>query len=137
MVTSFLRVPEKGGQTVAKLFEGAKPRVENRSPLIRERVCPLRRPGQVASPFRHHEPVVLERSERPVDVAHVDAIVTRELGKPLQQLVPMGRAVRDEDEERGLAEALDARPNLPAPIRALSAAARSTLVATVHAAHYM
>jgi hypothetical protein len=132
MVTSFLCLFEKGRQAVAKLLQRAEPRVENRSPLVGEGVRPLRGPWKVSSPLGDDEPLVLERSERPVDVADVDTIVAGELGEPLEELVPMGRAVRDEHEKSGLAEALDARANLPASVREPSAAAHSGPVTTVH-----
>src|SRR5437867_7426308 len=125
MVTSLLRVVEKSRQAVSKLLEGAQPGVENRATLVREGVRPLRRAGQIAAPLGRNEPLVLERPQRAVDVADVDALVADELGQALEELVPVRRPVREESEECGLAEALDPRADFPAPVRKPSATARS------------
>ena len=67
-----------------------------------------------------------ERTQHAVEIAHVDSPLARELGELLEQLVPVRRALRQKEEERRLAEALDTRAHRPltgadAPARAGSA----------------
>jgi hypothetical protein len=134
MVTSLPGSYEKVIQFVAKLLDRIEPRGEHRVTVIRQRVGALRRPREIGLPLRRDEPLVLEGAQCPVQVPDIDAIIARELGETLEEFIAVRRPIGQQDEERRLAEALDARPHLPAPVGALSAAAYSTLVATVHAA---
>ena len=134
MVTSFPCSVEKRGQLVPKRVERIEPRREDGISLRSERVRPLRRTGEVAAPLGHDETLVLERPQRSVDVPYVDAFVTDQSRKPLEKLVTVGRAVTEQQEQSGLAEPLDTRPNLPASVLKSAAVAAAVSTMPVHPA---
>ncbi len=76
--------------------------------------------------------MVLERTEGPVDVADVHTLVADELRQCLEELVAVRRTCGDEEQERGLAEALDPGAYLPAPVGEPPAAARSVSAVVVY-----
>lgn len=133
MVTSFPCSVEKRGQLVAKGVERVEPRREDGVALRCERVRPLRRTGKVAAPLGHDELFVLERPQRAVDVSYIDALVADQSRKTLEELVPVGRAVPDQQEQSGLAEPLDTRANLPASVLEPAAVATAVSATPVHA----
>ena len=59
------------------------------------------------------EPLLLERAQQAVEVAHLDAFLARELGQALEELVAIGRPLAQEEEKRRLGEALDAGKDAP------------------------
>ena len=65
-------------------------------------------PGQVGAPLGGDDAFVLERAQDAVQIADVDAVLAQQRRKPLQQLVAVRRALGEEKQQRGLAEALDA-----------------------------
>jgi hypothetical protein len=106
-------VVEKDGQTVSESFEGIEPRGERRSPLAREGVRALGGSGQVGTPLRLDEPFLLEAAERAVHVSDVDPFLPGEGREAIEQLVAVCRPVREEEQQRGLSEALDTGSHLP------------------------
>jgi hypothetical protein len=134
MVTSFPCSVEKRGQLVPKCLERIEPRREDGVSLRCERVRPLRRTWEVAAPLGHDELLVLECPKRAVDVPHVDALVADKSRKALEELVPVGRAVTEKQEQSGLAEPLDTRVNLPASVLKPAAVAAAVSATPVHTA---
>ena len=113
MVTSFPSTIEERGEPVSELLERAEPGREHLAAVLGQRVRPLRRPRQLGAPLGGDDSVLLERTERSVEVPDVDAVVSGELRKQLEELVAVGRPVGEQEEERRLAETLDAGADLP------------------------
>jgi len=116
MVTSFLCVIEKRGQAVAQLRERDEPGAQQLVTLVGERVRALRRAREIAAPLGGDETLVFERPQGPVQVPDVDALLARQLGQSLDELVPMCGTRSEQREKGGLAEALDPCPDLPAAL---------------------
>jgi hypothetical protein len=133
MVTSLPGSVDEHVQLAAQLLEGGDPQRKNCLALGCQGVGALRGTGQVTAPLGRDEPFVLQRTQLPIDVSDVDAFLTDEPGQTLEELVAMGRAVREEDEETRLAEALDARPHLPGAVVSLTAIPRSRAAVAMHA----
>jgi len=104
---------EKAGQTVSKSFEGIEPRGQHHSPLACEGVRALGGPGQVGTPLRHDEPILLEAAKRAVHVSDIDPFLSDEGGEAIEQLVAVCRPVGEEEQQGGLSEALDTGSHLP------------------------
>ncbi len=64
-------------------------------------------PGTDSSHSLLDESLLLEPAQDAVEVADVDALVAHELGEALEQVVAVGRALAQEQEERGDLKALD------------------------------
>jgi hypothetical protein len=75
MVTSLLREFEKCGQPTSQLVERGEPRGEEVVTVVGEGVRALRRSGELGTPLRGDEPVLLERAQSAIEVSDVDAIV--------------------------------------------------------------
>ena len=105
---------------VARVGERGGPAVEGGAAVRGDLVGALRRPGHGLVPLAGDEALLLERAQDAVEVADVDALVAGQLGQPLEQVVAVGRALAQEQEERGDLEALDAAA---APAPAVSASA--------------
>ena len=133
MVTSLPCEIEECAQPVAKLIERGVPRREQVVTLGCQRVRALRRAGEVRAPLGGDDAVVLEQAQRPVQVSDVDTILAGELGQALDELVTVRRSCREQRQEGGLAEALDARAYLPSPLFRARAASRAMSSATVQA----
>jgi hypothetical protein len=128
-------VLEKNGQTVSKSFEGIEPRDEHRSPLAREGVRALGGPGKVGTPLGHDELFFFEAAESAVHVADVDPLLPGEGRKAIEQLVAVCRPVREEEQQRGLSETLDAGAHFPGSVRApMPVPGTSAMATAVHAA---
>src|SRR4051794_20739025 len=84
------------------------PLVEQRATGGRERVGAL-----AVGPHRRDEALLLERAQQPVEVPHLDALLARQLGQALEEVVAVGRPLAEEQQQRRLGEALDARENAP------------------------
>src|SRR5262245_53609308 len=132
MVTSFLRTVEEHRETVAQLLDRSKPRRKDGVALGGQGVRPFRRARELGLPLGRDEPFVLERAQRPVQVPDVDALLARELGETLDQLVAVSRPSGERDEQSRLAEAFDASADLPLARLAARAVASTNPVATVH-----
>src|SRR5262245_34770135 len=133
MVTSFLCPIEKRGQVVPELRKSGAPGREQLVALVRKRVGALRRAWQLGAPLGGHEALVFKRAQGPVEVADVDALVTRQLGQPFDELVAVRRPSREERKERRLAEAFDPCPDLPAALAERSVPGALASAAMVHA----
>jgi hypothetical protein len=133
MVTSSPCSIDEVVELAAQLLEGDDPQLQDRLPLGSQRVGAFRGTGQVAAPLRRDEPFVLQRTELSVDIPDVDALLTDDLGKPFQELVPVGRAVSKQHEQPRLAEALDARPHLPGAVVEAATVSRSLSAVAMHA----
>ena len=71
-------------------------------------------PGERSSQVDETRPSLLEGAQDPVEVAHVDALARHQLRQLLQELVPVGGSVAQEQEDGRLAETLQPGPDLPA-----------------------
>ena len=89
----------------------------------------LRRPRDGLVPLAGDVALLLERAQDAVEVADVHALVAGHLGQPLEQVVPVGRALPQEQEERGDLKALDAAA---AAATAVSASAVSVHMSTTY-----
>src|SRR2546421_5459598 len=114
-----------------RFSEGLRPTVEQAPALRRELVRALGGARQVRAPLRADEPFVLEPAQEPVEVADVDSPLA-ELRNPFEQLVAVRRAPAQEQEERRLDEALDARAHVPVPRPDQTAAACSRMAVPSH-----
>src|SRR5829696_9850417 len=112
---------EKAVDAVSRAAERVGPLAEKLATRVRELVDPAGGPRRGCVPFGAHETLVLEPAQRAVEVAHVDALAGQELGQRLEQLVAVGGALAEQEEERRLLEPLDARADGPA-VRAAGAA---------------
>src|SRR5512132_193133 len=97
------------------LRKSLDPLGEHASARLRDHVDPLGGTGSVVVPGRVDEAVALERAQDPVEVAHVDPLGRHERLELLQQLVAVTGAIAQDEEDGGLREALQPRPDLPAP----------------------
>ena len=113
MVTSFPSTIEERGEPVSELLERAEPGREQLAAILGQCVRPLRRSRQLGAPLGGDDPVLFEGAERSVEISDVDAVVSGELRKQLEELVAVRRPVGEQEEERRLAETLDARAYLP------------------------
>ena len=113
MVTSFPSTIEETGETVSELLERAEPGREHLAAVVGQRVRPLRRSRQLGAPLGGDDPVLLQRTERPVEISHIDAIVSGERRQQLEELVAVRGPIGEQEEERRLAETLDAGADLP------------------------
>src|SRR5438067_883748 len=113
MVTSLLVPVEERRDEPLIRPEGLGPRREQAAALVGELVDPLAGPGRVVAPLGGDEAVLLEGTQHAVEVAHVDPLLARQLGKLLEQVVAVRRALSQQEEERRLAEPLDARAHRP------------------------
>jgi hypothetical protein len=135
MVTSSRSV-EECSELVSQTVQRLEPRGQQRMTLRRQRVRALRRPGELGAPLGLDQPVLLEGAQRAVDVAHVDPLLTEEVRKLLKELVPVGRSVREQHEERRLAKPFDPCADVPALGRPAARAA-AMASAVVHDPQYM
>src|SRR5262249_62045711 len=108
--------------------------VEQAPPCGRQLVRALGGPWLPGFPSRRDEPVLLERAQDPVEVAHVDARLARQRRQRLEQLVAVRRALAEEEQQRGLAEARDSCAHGPVAGTHHPTTARSALAARPHAA---
>jgi hypothetical protein len=113
MVTSFPSTIEERRELVSELLERAEPGREHLAAVLGQRVRPLRRPGQLGAPLGGDDPVLLQRTERPVEISDVDAVVSGERREQLEELVAVRGPIGEQEEERRLAETLDAGTHLP------------------------
>src|SRR5213592_3412945 len=114
-----------------RLSEGLRPAVEQAPALRRELVRALGGARQVRAPLRADEALVLEPAQKAVEVADVDTPLPQ-LRDPLEQLIAVQRALAQEQQERRLDEALDARAHVPVPRPDQTAAAWSRMAVPSH-----
>ena len=81
-----------------------------------ECVAALRGAGGGVVPFGRDEALLLERAQEPVEVAHLDARLARQLRQPLEQVVAVRRMLAQEQQQRRLGEPLDAGEDAPAAV---------------------
>jgi hypothetical protein len=82
--------------------------------VLRDGITSFRGTRRALVPLGGDETLVLERTQQPVEVAHLDALLAGELGQALKQVVAVGRPLAQEKEKRGLGEPFDAREDVPA-----------------------
>ena len=71
-------------------------------------------PGTDSSHSLLHEALLLEAAEDAVEVADVDPLVAEHRGQPLEQVVAVGGALAEQQQQRGDLEALDPpTPSMP------------------------
>jgi hypothetical protein len=95
----------------------------------------LGRPGEVGAPLGGDDPLLLERTQDAVEVADVHTdVLPRHLRHALDELVAVHGPLAQEEQERRLDEALDARPDGPVavPQRVPRAGPTPMPVATSH-----
>src|SRR5204862_5211408 len=111
-----LLVPiEKALRSLLRAAEGLDPVLEQAQAVLGERIAALRRAGRAGIPFRGDDALLLEGAQQAVEVAHLHPRLACQLRQALEQVVPVRRLLAQEQEERGLREALDAREHAPAP----------------------
>src|SRR3954451_16221088 len=108
MSPPFLVTLEKAVGALARRTQRLGPLVEERAAVLGEGVGAL-----AVAPFGGDEPLLFECAEQAVEVAHLDARLAGQLGEPLEELVPVRRALAEQKEQRRLGEALDAREDPP------------------------
>src|SRR5690348_15265747 len=113
MVTSLRVSIEEEVDALARSRQRARPLVEQAATLVRELVGALGRPGRLRVPLGRDEPVLLERAQDPVEVAHVDAALAGQRRQRLEQLVAVRRSLAQEEEDGRLGEPLDPGANAP------------------------
>src|SRR3954452_1981120 len=93
-------------------------RAQRLGPLVEERAAVLGEGvGALAvGPFGGDEPLLFERAEQAVEIAHLDARLAGQLGEPLEELVPVCRALAQEEQQRSLCDPLDAGKAPPVPV---------------------
>src|SRR5207244_4224687 len=113
MVTSLLVPVEEGRDELSVRAQRVGPAAEHAPSLLGELVDPLAGPGRVVAPYRGDDPVLLERAQDAVEVAHVDPALAGQLRELLEQVVAVRRPLGQQEQERGLAEAFDAGADVP------------------------
>jgi hypothetical protein len=116
MVTSFPRTIEKVQEIATQVGERGEPGFEDGVTVRGQRVGALGRAGEVRPPLGDDEALVLEPAKRAVDVPDVDALLAEDRREPLEKLVAMGRAIREEHEQARLAKALHACAHRPGSV---------------------
>src|SRR3954454_20572770 len=111
MSPPFLVTLEKAVGALARRTQRLGPLVEERAAVLGEGVGAL-----AVAPFGGDEPLLFECAEQAVEVAHLDARLAGQLGEPLEELVPVCRALAQEKEQRRLCEPLDAAKAPPVPV---------------------
>src|ERR687886_2187245 len=104
MVTSLLVPVEERRDEPLVLAQRVGPAAEQAPAFVRELVDPLARAGRVVAPLRPDDPVLLERAQDAVEVAHVDPPLAGQLRQLLEQLVAVSRSLGEQEQERRLAE---------------------------------
>src|SRR4029450_8738853 len=85
---------DEAGDDALRLAQGLRPAVEQAPALHGELVRALGGPGKVGAPLRRDDSLLLESAQNAVEVSDVDArLAARNLGEPLDQLVPLHRAL--------------------------------------------
>src|SRR5207245_11763161 len=79
----------------------------------RERVAALRRAGGGLVPRRADEAFLLERAQQAIEVSHLDALLAGQVRQPLEEVVAVCRTLAEQQQQRRLGEALDAREHAP------------------------
>src|SRR3954467_5894914 len=104
--------------TLEKTVGAFTRRAQRLGPLFEERAAMLGEGvGALAiAPFGGDEPLLFERAEQAVEIAHLDARLAGQLGEPLEELVPVCRALAQEKEQRRLCEAFDAGKDPPVSV---------------------
>src|SRR5215210_4941783 len=112
---SFLIAGEKGVDTVARPLEGADPLAEQRAAGVGQLVDAFGRSRRLRVPARGDEALALERAQRAVEVAEVDALARRELLEGFHELVSVSWSFAKQEQERRLREAHHTRMDRPGP----------------------
>jgi hypothetical protein len=113
MVTSLLVPFEERRDELLVRAQRVGPAIQQAPALLGELVDPLARPGRVVAPLGGDDAVLLERAQDAVEVAHVDPPLAGQLLELLQEVVAVRRLLRQQEQERRLAEALDAGSDGP------------------------
>src|SRR3954454_21237107 len=126
---SFLELLEESVDVIAHALEGCGPLAEQLVPGLGELVPPLRGTGRLRVPLRTDQATCLQRTQGSIQVPQIDPPARDELGKRFGQLVPVGRPVTEQEEQRGFDEPLDPGVN------AAAVTMRVPGPTPVHAAH--
>src|SRR4051812_13848997 len=110
MSPPFLVTLEKAVGALARRTQRLGPLVEERAAVLGEGVGAL-----AVAPFGSDEPLLFERAEQAVQVAHLDPRFAGQLGEPLEELGPVRRALAEEKQQSRLGKALDPREDAPMP----------------------
>src|SRR5437763_10900933 len=104
MVTSFLVPVEERRDERLIRTQGLGPAAEQAPAFLGERIDPLGRARRVVTPLGGDDPVLLERAQDAVEVAHVDPRLARELLDLLEELVSVRGALCEQEQQSRLAE---------------------------------
>ena len=98
---------EKAVDPVAGLGERGSPPFERLAAALGQLIRALGGAGQGVVPLAPNEALLLERSQDAVEIADIDPLLADQLGQAVEQVVPVGRALAKEQQERRHLEALD------------------------------